>query len=282
MTELAVPVIAPEDYSPSAELWFQLEEEIKKVSARIEAGEEMVPEDVARVRSLKTQVEAYVTAFNKATRNAQNAYKQLIAGRLADLGFPEIEAFIAKKREEQTLAQNQRISGKMDTLKNLVEGLLARTEKLKETPLAGELLPAFTARFPKIQSGAKNAEIKDWTPYVKIVSHTLTVLEAFFLDPLYKDAVLLPLHSATMRELLAYVRDGDSARITRILNDYEADAPLLHIEKLKRELKSWEDALTRVARIAKDADTLNKVGRRKAWEEISLIVRLLQSTTHHL
>ena len=148
MTELSVPVISASGYTVSAELWQQLEDEIKLVSDRIEAGEDMVPEDVAKVRSLKSQVDAYVTSFNKAARDAQAKYRRLIDERLAELGFPKVEAFIAKKREEQTRTTNERITVKMDTLRNLTEGLLSRTAKLKDTSLAQELLPAFAARFP--------------------------------------------------------------------------------------------------------------------------------------
>lgn len=279
MTELSVPVISASGYTVSAELWQQLEDEIKLVSDRIEAGEDMVPEDVAKVRSLKSQVDAYVTSFNKAARDAQAKYRRLIDERLAELGFPKVEAFIAKKREEQTRTTNERITVKMDTLRNLTEGLLSRTVKLKDTSLAQELLPAFAARFPKVQSGAKNAEIKNWTPYYQIVSHTITVLDMFFQEPIYADAVLLPLHSGTMRELLAYVKDGGAAHLTKILDIYEADAPLLRVEKLKRSLHGKEDGLRHIASVLKglgDLETAGEPQKQRAWEEIALVVRLVQ------
>ena len=75
-TELLAPVPAAADYSVSAELWQRLEDEIQMVSRRIDNGDELVPDDVANVQKLKKQVEAYVTSFNKAMRDAQGKYKK--------------------------------------------------------------------------------------------------------------------------------------------------------------------------------------------------------------
>lgn len=283
-TELLAPVPAASDYSVSADLWQRLEEEIIAVSGRIEKGEDLVPEDVANVRNLKKQVDGYVTGFNKALREAQGKYKGMVDRRLTELGYNQIEEFVARKRQEQTNAQDARIAYKMGTLRNLSDGLLARTEKLKDTPVAKELLPAFTARFPKVQSGAKNNDITDWRPYFTVMSHTVSIMDTFFRDPKYEDAMLLPIYSGTIRELLAYAKDGSEEHLANVKIKYIEDQHLIRAEKLKGNLKSKSDGVEQIRRILEDmgdvsslSEAARTVRMEQAWEDISLIVRLINN-----
>lgn len=282
--ELSVPVPTAADYSVSAELWERLESEVKSVSARIQAGEELIPDDVTNVRKLKTQVDQYVTSFNKAMRESQDKYKKMISGMLTNIGYDFIEEFVAKKKQEQSIIQNNRIAYKMESLKNLSDGLLARTKRLKDVPMAKELLPAFTARFPKVQSGAKNNDINDWKPYFNIMLHTVTVMDTFFCDPKYEDAVLLPLHSGTIRELLAYVKDGKEEHLANVKIKFKEDEYFIREEKLKRSIKSKADGINYIQQILEDmndssgiSEAAKQVRIEQIWEEISLIVRLINN-----
>lgn len=283
VNELMAPVPVAADYSVSADLWQRLENEIRTVSNRIEAGDDLVPDDVANVRKLKTQVDNYVTSFNKAMRDAQNQYRKMVDAKLAELGFDRIEQFVAKKRQEQSTLQNNRIAVKMDGLKQISDGLLSRTRRLKNMVVAKELLPAFTARFPKVQSGAKSNDIADWTPYFAVMSRTITVMDTFFCDPKYEDAVLLPVYSGTMRELLAYAKDGKEEHLANVIVRFQEDQPLIHAEKMKQKLKSKSDGIDRIREILEDieddslSEAVQKVRVEQAWEEISLIVRLINN-----
>lgn len=281
MEELLAPVPAAADYSVSTELWQRLEEEIGIVSARIKNGDDLMPDDVANVRKLKSQVDSYVTDFNKAMRNDMAKYKAMVEKMLAELGYDYIEQFIAEKKQEQTRLQNARIAAKMEGLKTISDGLLGRTTRLKDTVMAKELLPAFTARFPNVQSGAKNKDIKDWMPYFSIIQRSITVMDAFFCDPAYADAVLLPLSSGTIRELLAYARDGKEEHLANVKIRFEEDQPMVRMEKLKQGIASKADAISRIRSVLdamgdvdKLSDAAKKVRTEQAWEEISLIVRL--------
>lgn len=284
VAELLAPVPAAADYSVSADLWQRLEDEIKAVSERIEAGEDLVPEDVANVRKLKTQVDNYVTSFNRAMQGAQSEYRKLVERRLTELGYETIEQFVTKKKQEQTALQNNRISIKMDNLKMISDGLLERTVRLKEIPVSKELLPAFTARFPKVQSGAKSNDIKDWRPYFAIMSRTITVMDTFFQDPKYADASLLPLHSGTIRELLMFAKDGKEEHLAKVPLKFEEDKPLIHDAKLKQQLVTKEAGIEHIRKILEDMeikDGMDDAAREKetkrAWEEISRIVRLVNN-----
>ncbi len=281
ITEFLAPVPSAEDYSVSADLWERLENEIKAVSARIEAGEDLTPDDVSNVRKLKSEVDRYVTDFNKAMMSDQKKYKAMVEKMLTELGYNEIEQFVSKKRKEQTDLQNGRIAYKMESLKTISDGLLEKTSKLKDVPMAKELLPAFTARFPKIQSGSKNNMVTDWKPYFAILSRTIAIMDSFFSDPKYEDAALLPLHAGTIRELLAFARDGKEEHIVNVPVRFKEDQPLIHAEKLKQSMKSKADGIEHIRNIIdgmKDMDSLSEADRqvrtKQAWEEISLIVSL--------
>lgn len=282
--EFLAPVPAAADYSVSADLWHRLEDEIEAVSARIEAGDNLVPEDVENVRKLKTQVEGYVIDFNKAMRDAQGKYRKMVDRRLAELGFDKIEQFVTKKRQEQRELQDSRVAYKMDSLKEISDGLLERTEKLKDVPMSKELLPAFTARFPKVQSGAKNNDITDWMPYFAVISRTITIMDTFFRDPKYADAALLPLHSGTIRELLAYAKDGKEEHLANVKVKFQEDQPLIRVEKMKLALKSKADGIKHIQSVLENIqglDSLSEGVRRvrikQAWDEISLVVRLVNN-----
>lgn len=286
--EMLAPVPAAADYSVSAELWQRLEDEIAFVSGRISAGDELVPDDVANVQKLKKQVDGYVTDFNRAMRNAQGKYKSMVDRRLTELGFDKIEQFVATKRQEQTAMQNARISAKMETLKMITDGLLKRTVRLKDTVLADQLLPMFTARFPKVQSGARNNDITDWQPYFAIIAHTIAVLDTFFRDPKYEGAELLPLYTGSMRELLAFVKDGRQSHLDTVKIKFEEDRHFIHEAALKKDLVSVDDAMDRIHKVLEDlrdfrshmvgcSSITSQTRTRQAWEEISLIVRLVNN-----
>lgn len=282
--EFLAPVPAAADYSVSAELWQRLEDEIRAVSARIEAGDELVPDDVVNVRKLKSQVDGYVTSFNKAVRAAQGDYRKMIDRRLMELGFDSIEQFIAKKRQEQTSLQDGRIAYKMACLKEISDGLVARTVRLKDHPVSKELLPAFTARFPKIQSGAKGNDVTNWVPYFSVMQRAVTVMDAFFCDPKYEDARYLPIHAGTIRELLGYARDGREEHLASVQVKFKEDQELIRIEKMRASLKTNMDGIEHIRRVLEDVDSAGnltdgakQIRAEQAWREISLIVRLVNN-----
>lgn len=277
--ELLAPVPSATDYSISVEIWERLETEIKAVSKRIEAGENLVPEDVANVQRLKKQVDSYVSGFNKAIRDASAAYRTLVDRKLAEIGFGTVDSFVIKKRQEQTTEQNKRIAYKMGLLKNISEQLISRTAVLKDMPVAKELLPAFVARFPKVQSGAKSNDINDWRPYFNIMAHTVSLIDTFFSDPRHEDAVLLPLYSSTIKELLAYVRDGNPDHLEDFEARYAEDEQLIRLEKMNRRLQTKEDGINEIAAILKsiqEMDSKNSAVRElrigQAWKDISYVV----------
>lgn len=283
-TELLAPMPSAADYSVSAELWQRLENEIILVSDRIKAGEELVPDDVVNVQKLKKQVDNYVTGFNRAIRDASVDYRKLVDRRLTEIGFNTIDDFVKKKRQEQTAEQDKRVAYKMGMLKNIAEQLIMRTKILKDMPVAKELLPAFVARFPKVQSGAKSNDINDWRPYFNIMAHTVSLIDTFFSDPGYEDATFLPLYSSTIKELLAYARDGNPEHLEDFKSRYEEDQKYIREEKLRQRLQTKEDGIREISSILEDInnmdsrnDAVHELRIGQAWEDISCVVSLINS-----
>lgn len=253
----------PEEYTVSTEIWEALTTEINTVVGRIDAGEVLTNEDVKKVRSLKKQVDTYLTTFNKAMRSAQDSYKQVIAKQLDDLGYNKIEVYIQKQHAAQVQEQNQRMSAKMGKLKEIIDAKIEGTAKLKETTLASELLPAFTSRFPEINSGAKNKEVSNWAPYEAVITSVVRILDAFFCQ--YPKTCQLPLMSATMRNLLQYVKDGNIEHISDMPSAIKADEHLIRQWELRQEITDEGVALNKIHDILEQEELsarekLNRIG----------------------
>lgn len=248
---IVAPVPKAEEHTLSPEIWDALMNEINGVTARILAGEELVPADVERVRALKKQVDNYLTVFNKALRKAGDEYKKLIENQLKDLNYPIIEQYILMQRKKQADAQNAKIAEKQRCLRDIVEKEVAGTRFLKGTAIASGILPAFTHRFPKVNSAAKDKEIGDWDPYEAVIHSTIFVLDVFFSDKAYDGAALLPITSATMQCLLSYVRDGDANRLLTMQDTFAKDARILQAQRLRQKITDKDIALACIDDIMK-------------------------------
>lgn len=269
--QIPAPVPNGKDYTVSSEIWEALKDEINVVVNRIEAGEQLSPEDVTNVRSLKKQVEDYLTTFNKAMRDAQAKYKELVHQQLTDLGYDKIETYIVTQRKKQQTEQNTRLIQKRIKLRTLVETQLADTVYVKQTVLANELLPAFTSRFPNVNSSAKTKEISNWGPYEAVVKTTLNMLDVFFGDDVFKGAVTLPITSATMQQLLKYVRDGQLDHLTMMREIFAKDGEYLAQQKLREEITSNEIALDKINTILAESET----STNEKLTAISQIIRII-------
>lgn len=266
------PVPDAAEHTVSAEIWEALTDEINFVVGRIDAGEDLTPEDVVTVRNLKKQVESYLTTFNKAMRDAQNKYKDLVAKQLSDLGYDRIEAYIQMKRQEQTKEQNARLMAKQTQLRDIVFAQLEQTEVLKTTAIAQELLPAFSHRFPIVNSAAKSKIITNWGPYEAIIKTSLNMLETFFKDPAFVDAKLLPITSATIQQLLLYIRDGNLEHLSIMRAVFAKDAAFIATQKLKTEITTKEIAVDRIGDIM-----IKEISAEEKIRDIAQIIRIAET-----
>lgn len=265
------PVPDAEEYTVSAEIWEALTDEINYVAGRIDAGENLTPNDVVKIKELKKQVESYLTMFNKAMRDAQSTYKELVSKQLDELGYRKIENYILEQRKKQTDEQNARLSEKQRQLRKIVEEKLEETHVLKTTAIAGELLPAFTHRFPNVNSSAKSKDISNWGPYEAVIKTSLNILDVFFGDPAFEGAALLPVTSVTMQQLLAYIRDGNLERLSAMRTVFAQDEELLKTQRLKEEITTKEIAVDKIRNIMEQKGTADETIR-----DIARIIRIAE------
>ena len=111
------------------------------------------------------------------------------------------------------------------------------------------MLPAFAHWFPNVNSSAKDKNILNWEPYEATIKTVLNMLDVFFADPIFPGAVNLPITSATMQQLLAYVLDGDLERLKVMRQIYDQDRPILEEQKLRLQITDKEIALAQIAAI---------------------------------
>ena len=246
---IPAPVPNGNDYTVSAEIWEALKDEINAVAIRIDDGEQLSPEDVTNVRNLRKQVESYLTTFNKAMQNAQAEYKNLVNKQLVALGYDKIDNYILKQRQKQQAEQNLRLATKQNQLRAIVEKQIESTSLVKQTVLAHELLPAFASRFPNVNSSAKTKDITNWGPYEAVITTSLNMLDVFFHDPLFEGAMTLPITSATMQQLLKYIRDGQLEHLSCMRDIFAKDQDYLTQQKLRVEIVSKNIALEKITEV---------------------------------
>lgn len=248
-----IPALNVDEYEVSDDLWTSLTNEINTVVTRIDNGDELTPEDVKNVRSLKKQVDEYLTSFNKAMRSAQETYKQKIAQQLGTLGYSRIETYINEQKTRESAVQNERVSAKMNKFVEIVNEVLADTTYVKDTVLAPEMVTLLYSRFPILKSAAKTSTVSDWGPYKTLVTTNLTMLDTFFGDEAFKGATQLPISSATIQQLMKYLRGGDINDLKEMRTIFAKDAPYFEALKLRQAVTSKQVALDMIAQIVSES-----------------------------
>lgn len=248
------------EYGVSATLWQTLSAEIQRVSTRIDTKEPLDPDDFVKVRALRTQVDEYITSFNRLVLNTQKDYKFQIQAQLIQLGYDKIETYIAQQRTTQTQEQNQRVSDKLQALQDIVQRLVNQSVHIKQSCLHTNLLSLLINRFPKLKSGAKSNDVKNWAPYEQVISTSLQMVESFLSDTDFPYAYRLPLNSKTMQQICTYLRTGelDALRILRSM--YQADSFILEDMYLRDSITNQTYALSLIQDIVnKDTSVQEKM-----------------------
>lgn len=239
-----VPDINLNDHAISNEVWESFQAEIMSVTTQINSGVELEPDDVKRVQSLKREVDEYITSFSREMRATQASYKNAILARLNTIGYATVEAYIAKKRTEQTVEQNLRAAEKLQALTLIVNTIVAELPVLRDTVLAPELVPAFLSRFPKIKSSAKSNDITDWDVYGLVIKTNLELVEKFLNAEHFIDVRRLPIGSQVIQQILRYIRTGQDDLFRNMKELLVADQYILDDLNLRAMITNREHALT--------------------------------------
>lgn len=239
-----VPDINLNDHAISNEVWESFQAEIMSVTTQINSGVELEPEDVKRVQSLKREVDEYITSFSREMRATQASYKNAILARLNAIGYATVEAYITKKRTEQTAEQNLRAAEKLQALTLIVNTIIAELPVLRDTVLAPELVPAFLSRFPKIKSSAKSNDIADWDVYGLVIKTNLELVEKFLNAEHFIDVRRLPIGSQVIQQILRYIKTGQDDLFRNMKELLVADQYILDDLNLRAMITNREHALT--------------------------------------
>lgn len=243
-----VPEIDVNSHIVGTDFWQSIEAEIQAVITEIDAGTELTPNDVKRVRSFKNQIDEYVKEFNRALTSAQKNYRESVQQRLDSLGYHRIEAYVLEQRAKQTALETERINSKLQTFTEIVNLAMQETQFVKQTALAENVVPMFYNRFDKVKSGAKAKMINDWEPYRTVIKANLSVVDKFFGEnPV---VLMLPTHSATMQAIISYLRTGDDSVLENIKDVMQHDVPLLEQMVLRKQISTKADALFHIAKVA--------------------------------
>lgn len=258
-----VPDFNVDDHIVSDDIWETIEQEITSVVAEIDAGTELTPQDVKRVRSLRNQIDDYVKSFNRAMVSAQKDYKASVQRMLDDLGYDRIESYIKMKRSEQTAAENERVQEKLDTFTTIVNDAVQNTTVVKDVIPSSDIVSLFYNRFEKLKSGAKSKMVSDWIPYRAVVDANLETVDALLQEnPAIR---ILPSMSMTMKAITNFLRTGDDTSLQNITEVMKQDKPLLEQAVLRQQMHTKADALNMIKEVyeseATDTDKIDNISK---------------------
>lgn len=250
-------------YEITEGLWQAITEETKQIVARIEKGENLDPNDVTAVRQLKKEIDQYVSNFQKAMRDAQANYKEQVNQKLSQIGYPVIEAYVAKKRREESDRQNAILRQKGERFESLVQQAKRTCARLQAASYVHQIEAALRERYPKLCSAAEKNTIKNWDQMENSTRQSLLLVESFYAS--YPEALKLPNQSRTTQDILRYLRTADSKYLCRLKEDLVADQPLLAEIQLKASIKSKADAVERIKQVCdgdkSDAEKLTEIAK---------------------
>lgn len=248
-----VPDIDVSNHIVGADFWQSIDAEIQSVIAEIDAGTELTPNDVKRVRSFKNQIDEYVKTFNRALTSAQKGYRDSVQQKLSSLGYDRIEAYVLEQRTKQTSLETERVNSKLEAFTEIVNNAMQETSHVKNTILSNNVVPMFYNRFEKVKSGAKAKMINDWEPYRTVIKANLAVVDELLeSNPVVR---ILPTHSATMQVIISFLRTGNDAVLDGIEDVMQRDVPLLEQMALKQQIPTKADAVSLIAQVSASDDS---------------------------
>lgn len=270
MTDL-LPKINTTQYEVSDNTWHELSTEIQRVTALINDGAELEPNDVKNVRSLASAVRDYGVSYRQSISKAATNYKSLLDKELDRLGYGVIEKYVDDKRKEQNNAINDRLNAKLAKFNDIVTSEVDKTQYLKTSPIANYVANNLASRFPKLNSGAVSKEIAKWAPIESVIHMSVTAADKVFIDnPVLNQ---LPATSQSLRAVSQYLETGDVHAIDNIHDLLVADKPLLQRMVIQKTVKTSDDTIEQINNVmASNVDSDTKL------EQIKMLIDIHNTT----
>lgn len=245
------------NYQVSAETWTAIEAEVNRLLPSIESDADLTPDDVKEVKRLVVLVENSMKAYNKELTAAYKNYKTLLNNKLAEIGYPTINAYIVRRRNEQQAQVSARLNEKVNTFTQMVDRVLQTTNLLKEATFASLIARQMMALFPKVNSGAQDKNISDWTPIELIVTELIHEADAA-MHPIY---TTMPLTSNVAKTFGQYFTTGDKTLLQQLPTDLQADREWLLERNIAQQLETEDDLFDMIKGVIEERtpETLQQV-----------------------
>lgn len=229
-------------------VWESISNEIHKVVDLIrEKGDTLEPSEIKTVITLRREIEGYLKKYNTDLSNAYKTYKLQVNTILDNMGYQEINEYVAQRNAQAKREQNDRLTAKLQKFQEIIKDCLSNYPTVSKTFLAAKLQPAIQSRFPNINSSDKKKEIKDWSPIITIINTHLSVLEKTLCEnPIL---LLLPEYSQSMRGLTTYLETSNMTNITNIRVLLENDRPIIEDILLRKQIQTPEQAYQHIQEI---------------------------------
>ena len=259
-----LPALDSSQYMADREVWNELTNETQRLGKLIDSegdGNELSPDEFKKVKELASNVREYVKKYRKSVTKQANVYKNRVEEELNAIGYDKIDNFMTERRAQHQKELSDRLSEQLGNFNQLVAAELSKTDYLKSSVLASQVSGILLKRFPKVNSGAKNNEVKKWKPIESVIHMSITSVD----DVMKTQPIIaqLPPHSKTLRGLAVYLEAGNENQLTQVAEWLEEDKPLIQRLALKSRVETTEATLSEMEQVLMsnvDAETkLNRV-----------------------
>lgn len=257
-----IPKLDTSKYLASQEIWTELSVETNRLGKLIdEKGSDLSPNEFKKAKELAKNVRDYVTVYRKSVTEQATAYKKRIERELSVIGYDKIDEFMKERQEESKKEISDRLNTQLGIFNNTVAAEMVKTTHVKSSALANQVSNLLLKRFPKVNSGAKNNEIKKWKPIESVIHMSITTVDSLLREQ--PVIVQLPSHSKTLRGLAAYLESGDQNQLTNVSAWLDDDKPLIQRLALKSRVKTADSTINEMSNVLNstvdDTTKLNRI-----------------------
>lgn len=221
--------------------WVQIQNEIAIINNKIQTQAELTDNDFIQLDGLVKQVEGFGKEYTRAINQQSKQYKAYLAHRLNEIGYDAIKQLQVRYKQQAQQEIAQRMTAKINKFHEIVKEELEQHPLLNSTGLKETAINLLMNRFPKINSGSKDKEIKKWEPIQAIVRNEMDTVETILAN---HDVIrYLPMYSNTFKRFSEYLRIGDPQLIANVNELLKSDTELLRNLAIKNQMATLDDAL---------------------------------------
>lgn len=248
------------DIAPTA--WNELVTEVRRLNAELNQKKELTFEDLQLANRMAKGIRESGTKYRRHLLDQATAYNEQLEKALADIGYTPIANYITQMDTQRKQLVAKRMTDKITYFVNTVNQMLAGYPNIMNSTLAPVFANTVMGLFPKINSGAKGKEIKDWQPIFTEVNRLAMELEQLYIAlPILR---LLPIASASVQEVCKGLRGGYIPQQEDLQNALLIDKYAIEQIQLKATYQTPDQVVQLLSEtLAADATSEAKIHRIK-------------------